>query len=74
MSPVQTGTYVSGMDRPEWLPGLDAIRTAESSQEVVLLIQFYKHRQKGLLVSLGKPVIKTLPKRPKRPHLSLNLV
>lgn len=58
----------------EWLPGLDAIRTAESSQEVVLLIQFYKHRQKGLLVSLGKPVIKTPPKRPKRPRLSLSVV
>ena len=36
------------------VPGLDAIRTPESRQEVLLLVKLYRHRQKGVLVSLGK--------------------
>ena len=60
--------------RPNWLPELAATRTPGATQEALLLIKLYRIRQKGLLVALGKPLVRIPPKRIKKPRLSLNWV
>ena len=44
---------MSRQDKNKPLPVLDATRTTER-QEVVLLIKLYRHRSRGILLSLGQ--------------------
>ena len=46
------------------LPAIDARRTTER-QEIVLLIKLYRHRSRGILLSLGKPFPEQPTSRPR---------